>query len=52
VDADRERARRRNALAITGTPEDVAEVALFLAADASRYVTGQVLHTNGGGYMP
>jgi len=50
--ADRERARKRNALGITGTPEDVAEVALFLAADASRYLTGQILHANGGGYMP
>jgi hypothetical protein len=24
---------------------------LYLASPASRYVTGQVLHPNGGGYM-
>ncbi len=31
-----------------GTPEDVANVALFLASDLSTYVTGQVLHVCGG----
>jgi 3-oxoacyl-(acyl-carrier-protein) reductase len=31
-----------------GTPEDVANVALFLASDLSSYVTGQVLHVCGG----
>ena len=35
-----------------GTPDDIAHVALFLASDASRYLTGQVLHANGGSYMP
>lgn len=31
-----------------GTPDDVADVALFLASDLSRYVTGQVISCCGG----
>jgi 3-oxoacyl-[acyl-carrier protein] reductase len=31
-----------------GTPGDVADVALFLASDLSRYVTGQVIGVDGG----
>ena len=31
-----------------GTPEDVADVVLFFAMDASRYLTGQVLSVDGG----
>ena len=31
-----------------GTPEQVANVALFLASDLSSYVTGQVIHCCGG----
>jgi 3-oxoacyl-[acyl-carrier protein] reductase len=31
-----------------GTPEDVADVALFLASDLSSYVTGQVIQVCGG----
>ena len=31
-----------------GTPEDVADTALFLASDLSRYVTGQTIHCCGG----
>lgn len=31
-----------------GTPDDVANVALFLATDLSSYVTGQVIHCCGG----
>jgi NAD(P)-dependent dehydrogenase (short-subunit alcohol dehydrogenase family) len=31
------------------TPEDVAEVVVFLACDESRYVSGQVVSVNGGG---
>jgi 3-oxoacyl-[acyl-carrier protein] reductase len=34
-----------------GKPEDVADVAFFLASDAARYITGQVIHVNGGLYM-
>ena len=34
-----------------GKPEDVAEAAYWLCSDAARYVTGQVIHVNGGLYM-
>ena len=34
-----------------GTPEDVANVVEFLAADEAAYITGQVIHVNGGMYM-
>ncbi len=33
-----------------GTPEDVAAAVSFLAADESAYITGQVIHVNGGLY--
>lgn len=32
-------------------PEDVSEVVLFLASDASRYVTGQQLRVDAGGFL-
>ncbi|MEW6750273.1 MAG: 3-oxoacyl-ACP reductase FabG [Candidatus Latescibacterota bacterium] len=31
-----------------GTPQDVAEAVLFLASEQASYITGQVLHVNGG----
>lgn len=31
-----------------GTPEDIADVCIFLGSDMSRYVTGQVIHVCGG----
>jgi 3-oxoacyl-[acyl-carrier protein] reductase len=34
-----------------GTPEDVANVCLFLASDMSTYVTGQTLSVCGGMLM-
>ncbi|WP_027414562.1 3-oxoacyl-[acyl-carrier-protein] reductase [Aneurinibacillus terranovensis] len=38
-------------LARLGKPEDVANVVKFLASDESSYMTGQVLHVDGGMYM-
>lgn len=34
-----------------GTPEDIANACIFLASNLSSYVTGQVLHVNGGMLM-
>jgi 3-oxoacyl-[acyl-carrier protein] reductase len=34
-----------------GTPEDVANAVAFLASDAAGYITGQVLHVDGGMVM-
>jgi 3-oxoacyl-[acyl-carrier protein] reductase len=34
-----------------GTPEDVANVVVFLASDASRYITAQTINVNGGLYF-
>lgn len=38
-------------LARLGTPEDVANVAVFLCSEASSYVTGQVINVDGGMVM-
>jgi 3-oxoacyl-[acyl-carrier protein] reductase len=39
-------------LGITGEPTDIAYAILYLASDAARFVTGQVLRPNGGVAMP
>jgi len=38
-------------LARVGEPEDVAEAVHWLCSEGARYVTGQVIHVNGGLYM-
>jgi len=38
-------------LARAGTPEDIAGVAVFLASGNADYITGQVIHVNGGMYI-
>ena len=39
-------------LGITGVPRDIAFAALYLASDASRFMTGQIVRPNGGVAMP
>lgn len=34
-----------------GSPEDIANACIFYASDMSAYVTGDVMHVNGGMYM-
>lgn len=56
VDANmREQVLREQAaaspLGINGHPSDIALAVLYLASDASRFVTGQVLRVNGGSSM-
>jgi len=34
-----------------GQPDDIADAVIFLASDASKYITGQVIAVNGGMYM-
>ena len=35
-----------------GQPEDIANTASFLASENSAYITGAVIHVNGGLYLP
>ena len=35
-----------------GRPEDIAYLTMFLAADVSSYITGQLISVSGGAYMP
>ena len=35
-----------------GAPDDVAAMVRLLAGPQGRYITGQAIHINGGGYMP
>jgi NAD(P)-dependent dehydrogenase (short-subunit alcohol dehydrogenase family) len=44
----KQRALEETALARLGRPDDVAGAVLFLCADISRHVTGQVLRVDGG----
>jgi 3-oxoacyl-[acyl-carrier protein] reductase len=34
-----------------GTIEDVVDAALFLCSSRARYITGQIIHVNGGLYL-
>lgn len=42
----------RSPLGITGDPVDIAWAMLYLACDASRFITGAVIRANGGVHMP
>jgi 3-oxoacyl-[acyl-carrier protein] reductase len=47
----REKLAGRIPLARLGNPEDVAYAVKFLASEEASYITGQVLHVNGGLYI-
>ncbi|WP_433438379.1 SDR family oxidoreductase [Nonomuraea sp. CA-141351] len=40
-----------NAIPRVGRPEDVADVVAFLASEAGRWVTGQVIDASGGCFL-
>ena len=45
--------RARNPMGYMGDPEeDIAPVAVFLASAAARYVTGELIHVDGGQHLP
>ena len=46
-EAAREAAAQAIGMKRIGTPDDVAQVALFLASDMARYVTGQIIGVDG-----
>ena len=39
-------------LRTVGEPDDIAYAVLYLASDASKFMTGQILRPNGGVAMP
>ena len=41
----------RTPLGRNAEADDIADTVLFLVGDASRHITGQVIHVNGGGYF-
>ena len=50
-DAQKEAINKNIPVGRMGSAEEIAAAAVFLAADESAYVTGQVIHVNGGMYM-
>ncbi len=44
----REAAAQRHPLKAFGTPQDAASVAAFLLSDETKWITGQVIHVDGG----
>jgi len=50
-DAVREKILAEIPLAVLGEPRDISGAVAFLASEEARYVTGQVLHVNGGMFM-
>ena len=44
-------AQHQTLLGRRGTAQEVAQSVVFLAGDGARFITGQVLHVNGGAYL-
>jgi len=47
-DAARHAILSRTPMGRTGTPEEIARVALFLASEDSSYISGQIIYADGG----
>jgi 3-oxoacyl-[acyl-carrier protein] reductase len=47
----KEKILREIPLGVLGQVEDVAAAVAYLASEEARYVTGQILHVNGGMYL-
>ena len=45
---DAEKLARRTPMGRIGAPEEIGEVAVFLASPASSYITGEILTLDGG----
>lgn len=48
TDLKLEASKKRHPLKRIGSPEDLAEAILYLATEKSRWITGQILHVDGG----
>jgi 3-oxoacyl-[acyl-carrier protein] reductase len=48
TDRKKEAAALRNPMPRIGQPEDIAEIASFLLSERSSWMTGQIIHTDGG----
>ena len=51
LDNFRDKIENENPLGRIGRPSDMAGLALYLASDVSRYMTGQVIALDGGRYL-
>ena len=51
TEAQTDELKKQLPLARLGAPEDIAELALFLASDKSSYITGEVIKVDGGMYV-
>lgn len=51
TDVQKEAVLKKIPMGRMGAPEDIADAALFLASDLSKYITGQVLTVDGGMVM-
>lgn len=49
--SDRSAALKLNPLHRAGKPSELADVVLFLSSERASFITGQVIHVNGGQYM-
>ena len=53
-DSAEKRAQRENEVPLkrVGSPDDMAGTIAFLVSEDSSYITGSIIHVNGGLYLP